>query len=250
MKIATKDFRQMQPGYPITAPTDPYYMSLTAQLGAAWDKWGGLSTLNDDTRARVTLATVGYFQDIVADAGLWRTFTDQHRRKFGKPLPLSHIDDDYTDFELNRDDIRFLIAYIANGEHAHLGLPHIDPDNPEVAALADLFFNLLDSVYETAPTPVDYLLLAGLDLNNPQETEQAYNLTYWLFWNSYIMRPTMLAATRTILDDVRALIDRHGNDAEPHVADLHDHVMAKFPCGPIPMPIGQWIQLIINPPED
>ena len=145
IEISARDFMERQPTWPMVATTDRYYLALSRQLARAWDDSLLLDEIDDETRRDGILAVVGYFQDIVADAGLWRTFTRLHSQLNGSPLPHYQRSNDYVDYELNVDDLRTVLHYTLGLHH------HIAPQDPQLLALAQVFFTLLDEVYVTAP---------------------------------------------------------------------------------------------------
>ena len=109
MKISVKDFMERQPNHPKVAETDQYYLWIALRLAKLWDESPWLRTLDDSVRRDVVLAVTGYFQDVVADAGLWRSFTRLHDERHGTPLPHYGRGEDYIDYELNREDVRYVI---------------------------------------------------------------------------------------------------------------------------------------------
>ena len=63
---------RMQPYAHKVTEVEEYYLRLAGKLAKEWDKIGALPSLSDAQREAVVLAVVGYFQDIVTDAGIWR----------------------------------------------------------------------------------------------------------------------------------------------------------------------------------
>lgn len=75
MEISAKEFMRMQPNTKKVTEAEKYYMLLATRLAKRWDDCGRFTDLSDSERQAVVLAVVGYFQDIVTDAGIWRSFT-------------------------------------------------------------------------------------------------------------------------------------------------------------------------------
>ena len=142
-----------QPNYPQVAESDKYYMVLAGRLAKIWDNSRLLMNVGDEVRRDVVLAVTGYFQDVVADAGIWRSFSTMCRELYGRPVPFFDRPDDYIDSELNEVDLRFMVWYVIDSESETPG--HLSPYDPGVERLAHLFFNLLDAVYEDAPPPLE-----------------------------------------------------------------------------------------------
>ena len=242
MEITVKEFLKQQPGYPEISDTDKYYYVIAVHMARAWDKCGVLVDIDERVRIRVVLAMIGYYQDIVADAGLWRTFTSLHSKKYGKPLPHYEHSDDYIDYELNLDDLRYLLWYTLDNSPELSNVP--SPHSDEIKEVAQAFHYVLDYDYEKAPVPVELNMLTGVDVDDESEMQQTYDLAHWFYWRSYMMQVSAQEATTAVMDEAQGLIARHGaSGAVPYLHDLNDRVMASRPArmGPIELPLSEWL---------
>lgn len=248
MHITAAQYLSMQPGSPTVALTDRFYHAVSKYLAHLWDETGLFAHVAEDTRIEAVLAVVGYYQDIVADAGLWRTFTAWHTRHHGSPLPHYDRSDDYVDYELNLDDVRYLLWYTLEGDESLRGT--LSPHDDDVDRLARAMHAVLDELYDKAPTPTDYTLIAGVDPDDPAEAQATYDFMHWLYWRSYLMRRSSREAAQAHMDEAHALIARYGErDAVTHLHDLNDRIMATTPIGPVPLSIAQWTRLITGTKE-
>ena len=136
MEITVKDYMERQPGSPKVAETDQFYLWIALRLAKLWDESPWLRNLEDDVRRDVVLAVTGYYQDVVADGGLWRSFTRLHSERFGSPLPHYGLGEDYIDYELNVEDVRYVMWWTIAGE---TGREALDPHDKELEALAMAF---------------------------------------------------------------------------------------------------------------
>ena len=244
MKISVKDFMERQPNHPKVAETDQYYLWIALRLAKLWDESPWLRALDDSIRRDVVLAVTGYFQDVVADAGLWRSFTRLHDERHGTPLPYYGRGEDYIDYELNRDDVRYVIWWNIAGE---AGNATLDPHDAELEALAMAFHMLLDEEYEKAPVPRQWCVASEVDLDNPLDAQRIYDFAYWLYWRSFLLRPSSQAVMERAMPAAHAIIARAGeSDARPQLQDLNERLMSTEPAGPIPLTTAQWLRLIID----
>lgn len=247
MEITVKEYLKQQPGYPEISDTDKYYYVIAVHVARAWDKCGVLTNIDERARVRVVLAVIGYYQDIVADAGLWRTFTTLHTQQYGKPLPHYDLSDDYIDYELNVDDLRYLIWYTLDNSPELTSAPA--PESDELLQLAQAIHYVLDYDYEKAPVPVELTMLTGVDVDDENEMQQTYDLAHWFYWRSYMMQVSAQEATTSVMDEAQDIIARHGEGgAVPYLHDLNDRVMASRPArmGPISLPLSEWLRLITD----
>lgn len=246
MKITLKEFLQIQPSYPQEADTDKYFLNLANILANKWDSSSILKDLDEELRQQITLGVIGYFQDIIADAGIWRSFSTMSESLYGTPVPLFERPEDYFDSELNFIDVQFLIWYYIECSRQENGtLAHNDS---EIIKLAKLFFETLDAVYEEAPTPIDYNLIMDVDLNEHDQIHEIYDLSYWLFWNSYFLRPAATPTLNASLAEAHEIIKAHPDQdkARSLLADLNQRIMLENPTGPLSLFMNEWMHLIVN----
>ena len=244
MEITVKDFMERQPNNPKVAVTDQFYLWIALRLAKLWDESPWLRGLDDDVRRDVVLAVTGYFQDVVADGGVWRSFSRLHDNRHGSPLPHYGRSEDYVDYELNKDDVRFVMWWTIVGE---TGSEALDPQDSELDALAMAFHMLLDEEYEQAPVPRQFCIAVEVDLDSPQDAQRIYDYAYWLYWRSFLLRPSSLAVMERAMPQAHAIIERAGeSDARPLLLELNERLMSSEPAGPIPLTTAQWLRLIID----
>lgn len=244
MEIRVKDYMERQPGNPKVEVTDQFYLWIALRLGKLWDESPWLRDIDDEVRRDVVLAVTGYYQDVVADGGLWRSFTRLHDERHGRPLPHYERGEEYVDYELNLDDVRFVIWWTIAGE---AGSQVLDPQDAELEALAMAFHKLLDEEYEAAPVPRHLCIANEVDLNNPQDAQRIYDYAYWLYWRSFLLRPSSLAVMERAMPEAHAIIAQAGeSDARPLLLELNERLMATQAAGPIPLTTAQWLRLIVD----
>lgn len=235
-----------QPNYPHVAESDKYYMVLAGRLAKIWDNARLLMNVGEEVRRDVVLAVIGYYQDVVADAGIWRSFLTVCNHLYGRPVPFFDRPDDYIDSELNMIDVQFIVWYVIDSESGKPG--HLSPFDENVERLAHLFFNLLDAVYEDAPTPVEYNLAMDVDFNDEQDAEKVYDLSHWLFWNCYFLRPAATSTLHMAAAKAQEIIKAHPDkdEAQSLLMGMNRQIMVENTTGPLSLSIGEWLELIVN----
>lgn len=238
--VSKQDFLVRQPSYPKITSTDPFYWELTNKLGEVATKSELSNTLPKAVLKRMVMCLIGYFQDIVADAGIWRSFVEANRKLYGWSVPFHDTPEQYVDYELNREDIRFLTWYaLAMG---YEDKRDIYPHNKELLDLADVWFDYLESVYEDAPVPEGYNVARDLDFNDEEDNKKIYQFGQWLFLHCYLITPAFAMTLGEILGDT----DIKNPD---NVTKLHERLeqsMMQDPTGPLALFISQWLYLILN----
>ncbi|MDE5841125.1 MAG: DUF3843 family protein, partial [Muribaculaceae bacterium] len=174
-----------QPRYPEETATDRFYFDLTKRLIAIAENETMVSYLHSSLIERAALCVTGYFQDMIADAGLWHGFIDECRRLYGTPVPFFSVSDEYIDYELNREDVGFIVWYaVAMYSDDRRVYPFSEP----VVALADAWYEELEKVYENSPVPEGYHLAHELDVYEEEDREMIMRLGSWLFLHSWLLR--------------------------------------------------------------
>ena len=227
-----------QPCCPEETPTDRYYFNLANRLIELAEKDSSVVGLHSSLIERAALCVVGYYQDMIADAGLWHGFVDECSRLYGTPVPFFNVSDHYVDYELNREDIGFIVWYaVAMYSDDRV----IYPFAHNIKALADAWYKELEDVYEASPVPVGYHLAHELDVYSEEDHEMIIKLGGWLFLHSWLLRPAFALTSNMI---VSKMIAEGKNNEE--IADAIQEAVKNEPTGPLALYLGEWVHLTIN----
>lgn len=245
-EFTLKEFIPMQPGYPEVAPTDEYYLNIANELAKNIDEHHLLSSYGEDLKREIILGVVGYFQDVISDSGIWRSFITFSKEIYGAPLPMFTLGENYIESELNIEDIQFLIWYYIECSLDNNGT--LSPYNKEICEATKCCFAILDKYYDDAPNPTEYNLIMDVELNDAEQIQQIYDLSYWLFWNSYFMRPAATPTLKQNLLEGQQIIKEHPDpeEARPLLLELNQRIMADNPTGPHSLFMREWLKLIVE----
>ncbi len=236
--LTFESFLLAQPCYPEEKSTDRYYFDLASRLVKAAAGIKKAACFHSAVLERAALCVIGYYQDVIADAGLWHGFIDECRRLYGTPVPFFDVSGEYVDYELNREDVGFLVWYaIAMYSDDRC----VYPFHPGIVALADNWFALLDTEYENAPTPEEFHLAHELDLYDEEDRPMLLRLGSWLYLHSWLLRPAFALTSTQIIADMRA--EGKSDDA---IADAIQNAVRTEPTGPLALYLGEWVQLTVN----
>lgn len=238
--ITKREFDIRQPYFPETSDFDDFYFKVANLIedGIAKTEFGqGLSSL---MRSHLALMFVGYLQDVVNDAGVWRSFIDANRKLYGYAVPFHEISDDYIDYELNREDVRFLTWYgVAMMDVNHRALYPLDS---RLMDMADKVFSFLEKVYDDAPMEVKYDIVRGLSLTDPADQEDIFHLAHWLFNNCWLMTPAYALTLNFMVNSPEVKADPEGVVLNKMI----DAAVSEDPTGPLALFTPEWIYLLIN----
>lgn len=250
MQITTEEFLAFQPNCPEVAESDNYYITLANIIAKCLDKAKLLATIDETVRKRIVISTVAYFQDIIADAGIWRSFSAMCKKLYGKPLPIYETTDSYVEYELNLEDVQFIVWYVIEMSVADFG--EISPFHKSILDASKLIFDILSKVYDDAPVPVELKMALDVDLNDLESDEESLGKVYetmqWLFKNSYLFPP----AARDCLADLREreqdIIENNSGSKNvgSNLDMLNIDYMNSSVTGPLSLNIIDWLRLISN----
>lgn len=239
-KIDLREFLVRQPSFPEQTETDSFYLALAERLLNDTRSEGLAAELPDAVRKRVALTLADYMQDIVSDAGLWRSFIDADRELYGWSVPFHELPESYIDYELNREDVRFLVWYVVAMYCEELRF--IYPHDPKLLDYADACFGILESEYDEAPVPENFNISLGLEFNDPEDHKAIYRLGTWLFMHSYLLTPAFSETLREMVADVAA----DGDDPVARLNERLEKAMMEDPVGPLALYMPEWVYLMLE----
>lgn len=128
--------------------TDFYYAKVGNRLLRKLSKNPAKQGLSEDVMMKMALKTVLYFEDVICDSGIWRSFVEKHQALYGKMLPFYSVKGEYYADEPHVRDIQLLLWDVMMEVHEN---EIINPENLGLSAIAFDFYEVLDDEFEKAP---------------------------------------------------------------------------------------------------
>lgn len=178
--VYPKDWMAIHP-YAAAQPSDRYFVELARRLYAACM----LPELPEPYRKKLCLYVAAYLEDVVSGLGLWQSFTGEHVRLYGRPLPFYSVAGDYLRDEVNEEDVRFIVWN--TWQKALFPHAYINPEDMRIAEQAAAFYRILEQAYEEAPENPS---LAGFFAGYADRKDADRKLA-WLFAHTYLTEPSM-----------------------------------------------------------
>lgn len=239
-KLTFQQFLLRQPSFPEKQPTDEYYFALCQRLIDIAANSGLMGDYHPSVIQRTMLAVVGYYQDVICDAGPWHAFIDHTKSMYGRQLPFFEIPDDYMDYELNLADVQFMIWYASSMYSDRQRCCY--PLDEKLMNLAKIVFDELERVYEEAPMPEGFCFGRELEMHDPDDQNAIFALGNWLFMHSYLLSPAYALTLSEILTEPEIA---KGDDMEV-IQKRIEQSMNEDPTGPLALYLGEWVSLIVN----
>lgn len=215
--IYLNDWLEVHP-YSAVQESDYYYVNLANRLYEICT----LDDLPQSCRKSVCIYAAAYLEDIISGLGLWNSFVEGHRCLYGRLLPFYVLPVNYARGGINVEDVRFIIWNTwQKSQEPH---PYVDPLSERILLQAEVFYRVLDEVYEDAPAnPFLEDYFEGFD-----GSKDADRKLWWLFGHTYLTKPSML----------------------PYIARVTPSDRMIMPTGPLALFLHEWIDLLVGAEEN
>ena len=239
--ISKDQFLLRQPAMPEETSTDKFYFELCNHLAEVAKEKGLFPSYPEKVVERAALSLIGYYQDVICDAGVWRSFITECRRLYGYTVPFyAEGGEDYTDFEMNLADVKFMVWYALSMNYENRRVCY--PYDKEILEGAEVWFDELEKVYDEAPIPANYRLASELEIHSEEDRPAIMHLANWLFLHCYLMTP----AFALTLSEISSEYDLTKEDGILELQKRLDAAMWQDPTGPLALYLGEWLYLIIE----
>lgn len=244
--IIMRQYLFTQPDGEVEQPTDKKYLAIANRMLHAWDKSGVLQEVPDDLKKVVCIGLIGYYQDIISDAGVWRTFIDECKRLYGNFVPFHKDSEEYVQYELNKADVEFLVWYLL--AFNSMQFRYASPLHPGLMQLSATVYSVLEQEYDEVPAPHDYKVLFDCELHNPEYTETLYDLGQWLFWKNWLMYPPFQLTYTQIYSHFVEIQHTAPTPeaASKQISEMRDEILTAMPTGPLALYLREWLSLILD----
>ena len=146
-KIVINDIKACHPNLK-ASQTDMYYMRLANKIQ---DNLCNMLLMDDKDYEEIihqgAILLTNYFEDIVADSGVWRTFSNLCMDLYGHPIPLFHEDEEYYPDEPSLNAVRYLLWSVWTDVFDIF----VCSDSDSLEDMAVTAFDILEESFEEAP---------------------------------------------------------------------------------------------------
>jgi hypothetical protein len=205
-KIYIKQWLELKP-YNKPRVTDSYYLKLSNEIKNSffYPETMLLSRfLNPEELNLLACFLASWFEDVISGVGVWKTFLAMHKQHYGKVLPFFDTED-YTEDEINREDVAFLVWYFLNSVQEE---NFVSPFNDFISETASAVMEILEEKYEYAPEN-NFLKTFYRPDKNETDFYAARNLIDNLLFKTWLFFPDTLRELRLKDEEI---IERAGND--------------------------------------
>ncbi|MCM1004785.1 MAG: DUF3843 family protein [Prevotella sp.] len=245
-KINLRQFLVYQPNGEVEQSSDKAYLALANKLYRHWEDNALFQEAPDDLKKVVCIGIVGYYQDIISDAGLWRSFIDQCKQRYGNYVPFHKDNEEYILYELNLADVEFVVWYYL--AFNSMQFRFLSPSDTRLLKLANALYHILEDEYDEIPSPENYKSLMDCEFHNPEDTEKLYDLGQWLFWRNWLLFPPFQLSYSQIYSQIVEI--QHSSPSQQiaaqRIEELQQEVMTSMPTGPLALYLREWMSLVLD----
>lgn len=182
-KIVANDIKKCHPNQN-SYQTDQYYQQLANRLQDGFCFLGKIVEEHSaEVMHRAAIVLANYMEDIVADSGQWRTFSNLCQELYGHPVPLFHEEEEYYPDEPSLNAVRFLLWCIASDVSGEF----VMSDSKFMELMAITAHAMLEEAFEDAP--VNEQLADDVEAKLQLATagfNQLRSVLMWLFTECYL----------------------------------------------------------------
>lgn len=186
----------------------------------------------------IALKCTLYFEDVIADVGIWRSFVETMRKMYGKPLPFYQVDEkNYYSDEPNYEDVRLLLWLSRFDSHTS-GVAN--PENPVLTKIAKIIYEYMEEMFETMPIN-EALVNYFHDASFMQDFYTARDAVKWAYLSSYLSCTTK--GQTTMIDEANGLYAVCGEQA---FYQAESTVIYTNRIGPLGLYAKDWLAMILE----
>ncbi len=162
-QVFAKDWKEFHPDND-SSQTDSYYIKLCNKILNQYPLIPEESMLaNSTNKKELVCMLVAYFEDIVSEARIWQSFTEEHFRLYGKYLPFYDTtpQNEYDPSSFNIEDVRFLIWHFMEEKTEYKNLFH--PFARDIFEISACVYDIFEDGFDNAPINDDLLDFLYID---------------------------------------------------------------------------------------
>lgn len=133
-------------------PSDQWYLNFAIKLLPIVQQ-SSLFKGNDYEQKGAAISLSMYFQDVIAQTGGWKTFSELFYPLYNTYLPFYQLSDNYVPDEINQEDVAFVLWTLKSHAPFFEDDAYIlqDPYDKDLQDLAQEAYRLMDESFEEAP---------------------------------------------------------------------------------------------------
>lgn len=224
-----------------TYPTDNYYVPLANKIFRCLvNNYKGKQILTVETLAEIARKVTWYFEDIVADMGIWRSFSELCKKFYGYNVPIYHFNEKYYADEPSLNAIRYVVWDVVSEMHPEIS---IYPESGKLPAITNDIFNILNKEFENAPVNDDEKVDIKTMIQMACESfDNLKNALDWILAGNYITSNAgYMADIQIAVNSLGGLQYLNGVSNSMKLFYIKTNFTFQYKTGPLSLPSYQWL---------
>ena len=238
--ITLRDIRKGHP-FGVSSPTDTDYVRIAKVVFDRLRYTPFCAERSEDELKRMAIKLTLYFEDMVSEIGLWHSFVWQYQQLYGKPLPLYHVEKNYTPDEPHIEDIQFLLWDSTLDDEYSDTL--VNPENEALAHAARTVYAYFMERFED--TPINDGLYDFF--HEARFTDNFYDVRQvlkWYFFDCYLTSGRFQKSTFDEALDYQMDLCRGNRQIAQSAAEAS--IAFRYQVGPLALKPQEWLAALLT----
>ncbi|MDD6892276.1 MAG: DUF3843 family protein [Bacteroidales bacterium] len=237
--ITLRDIRKGHP-FGISSPTDTDYVRIANTMVEMLRYVPFCAERTDEEMKRMVIKLTLYFEDIVSEIGLWRSFVHLHRSLYGRTLPFYYTGMGYNEDGPNLYDIQFLLwDATLDDEYAET---LVNPENETLAHAARTVYAYFLERFEDTPINDDLYDF----FHEARFTDNFYDVRQvlkWYFFDCYLTSGRFRESTFDEALDYQMDLCRSNRQVARSAAEAS--IAFRYQVGPLALKPQEWLSALL-----
>ena len=238
--ITLKDIRKGHP-FGFSSATDTDYVRIANTVFDMLRYVSFSAQRTGEEMKRMAIKLTLYFEDIVSEIGLWRSFVHLHQSLYGKPLPFYYTDMGYTEDEPNIYDIQLLLWDATLDDEYSETL--VNPENEALACAARTVYAYFMELFEDTPINEDLYDF----FHEARFTDNFYDVRQvlkWYFFDCYLTSGRFRESTFSEALDYQMDLCRGNRQVAQSAAEAS--IAFRYQVGPLALKPQEWLSALLT----
>jgi hypothetical protein len=179
-----------------------------------------------------------YFEDVVSDLGIWRSFTDWNKAHYGKYIPFYDYDEEYYFQDQPQIEDIQLILWLSFSEVSN-GISY--PYSKATIILSKAAFDVMEEEFENTPINEEFKsYLEKAEFANDFIAQR--DVLKWLYFSCYLTHTQKCEGV--FMNEIRSWTERINEEMGVYGAECC--VTYNLEIGPLNLHTPQWLAMILR----
>lgn len=238
--ITLRDIRKAHP-FGVSSSTDYDYASIANTMIEMLRHVPFCAERTDEEIRRLTIKLTLYFEDIVSEIGLWRSFVNLNKSLYSRTLPFYFTGMGYNEDEPNIYDIQFLIwDSTLDDEYSEF---LVNPENEALSHAARTVYAYFIELFEDTPINEDLYDF----FHEARFTDNFYDVRQvlkWYFFDCYLTSGRFRESTFDEAIDYQMDLCQGNRQVAQSAAEAA--IAFRYQVGPLALKPQEWLSALLN----